>query len=311
MDETEYTPADAVGERVEEHFEAGDAPKQIPPPAQLPVSSPYVGPSAETQPFGVQPETAAALPETSRAVYNDPAVHTASVQERKQELVDSDFPRESQLSGDSGQFDTAPITSSLDELVKEIKGLRADLAGQQQRNPPKYDADGNMLLVDTNPPQNLPQPKPAAQPPQYAQKWPEKRRRSGRHAYASRRPSKLRRLAEEQEKAFLQEQLSRQTPPPAQPPQQTPPAPPQSSGQPQQQQAAKSPESEAQKMVESLQKLLGSQQQQMGQVLSLMQQMSQIADQAMAAAKQNEAALQNMMQFVQGSRGRAMANGRR
>ena len=64
-------------------------------------------------------------------------------------------------------------------------------------------------------------------------------------------------------------------------------------------------------MVESLQKLLGSQQQQMGQVLSLVQQVSQIADQAIAAAKQNEAAIQNMMQFVQGSRGRAMANGRR
>ena len=75
MDEYQ-TPAEAVNEQVQKNFEA--EPKQVPPPANLPASSPAVGPSAEIEPVDQQLAKAAEIPEQAKTVYQDPQVHQDS-----------------------------------------------------------------------------------------------------------------------------------------------------------------------------------------------------------------------------------------
>lgn len=309
MDEQEYTPADAIGDSVERNFESGAEPRQVPPPAQLPESSPDVWVAPQVQPAAVQPE---AIPEamSPKNAYRPAEVSADSVQQAKQELIDSAFPPRDD--GPAQPTDNTPVVDALQLLVEEIKGLRRDMADKPASNPLKHDKDGNVLLVDTNPPQNLPAPQPPQ--PQSApsqQDPPRKRSRYGRHAYASRRPSKRRKLQQEQETQYMQKVLSQQQAPPSQQTQQTPP---QTPPQPQQQQGGRgsdNPTESVQKAVDGLQKLLTANQQQLTQVLGVAQQMSQMIDGAINQMKQNEVSIARLTEFVQGTRNRAMGNGRR
>lgn len=310
MDEQEYTPADAIGDSVERNFESGAEQKQVPPPAQLPESSPDVWVAPQVQPPAVQPE---AVPSANvpKDTFRPAEVSADSVQQAKQELIDSAFPPRSDEPAQP--TDNTPVVDALQLLVEEIKGLRRDMADKPASNPLKHDKDGNVLLVDTNPPQNLPAPQPKQAPVAAPQQDPPKQRsRYGKHAYASRRPSKRRKLQQEQETQYMQKVLSQQQPlPPAQPTQQTPP---QTQPQAPQQQGGRNsdnPTESVQKAVDGLQKLLTANQQQLTQVLGLAQQMSQMIDGAINQMKQNEVSIARLTEFVQGTRNRAMGNGRR
>lgn len=309
MDEQEYTPADAIGDSVERNFESGAEPKQVPPPAQLPEPSPDVWTAPQVRPAAVQPE---AVPEamSPKDAYRPAEVSADSVQQAKQELIDSAFPPRDD--GSAQPTDNAPVVDALQLLVEEIKGLRRDMADKPASNPLKHDKDGNVLLVDTNPPQNLPTPQPKQAPVAAPQQDPPKQRsRYGKHAYASRRPSKRRKLQQEQETQFIRETLSRQNLSAAQPTQQTPP---QTQPQAPQQQGGRNsdnPTESVQKAVDGLQKLLTANQQQLTQVLGVAQQMSQMIDGAINQMKQNEVSIARLTEFVQGTRNRAMGNGRR